>query len=188
MLYVHHSMGGLIHVFIFFPNSKNTQYHAITHTHHINSYHAYHSGLPSISRTSSRKLARPRWYELQCLRGVLLPTSFGLLSSCCVQFSLLISSSASTNDFCAARSASPYHLPTTSLHRITYTLFSSPSQRRRVQNQSAKRPGTVWLKNGPSNLYNSVPWQFHTPLQSCGFTSSWETAADTSSKLDYISP
>ena len=52
-----------------------------------------------------------------------MPTSFGLLSSCCVQFSLLISSSASTNDFCAARSASPYHLPTTSLHRITYTLF-----------------------------------------------------------------
>lgn len=127
-----------------FPTSKNT--HIIKC---ISYYIASRSGLPSISRISRRKLARPRRNELQYHRGVRLPTCFGLLSSCCVQFSLLISSGCQQWPMIFMQHDLRLHIicwPYTSLHRIAYKVLSSPSQRRRAQNKSAKQPETVWLK------------------------------------------
>ena len=87
--------------------------------------------------------------QLQYHRGVRLPTCFGLLSSCCVQFSLLISSGCQQWPIIFMQHDLRLHIicwPYTSLHRIAYKVLSSPSQRRRAQNKSAKQPETVWLK------------------------------------------
>ena len=102
-----------------------------------------------LSILCRRKLARPRRNELQYHRGVRLPTCFGLLSSCCVQFSLLISSGCQQWPIIFMQHDLRLHIicwPYTSLHRIAYKVLSSPSQRRRAQNKSAKQPETVWLK------------------------------------------